>query len=65
MVSDPEIDQLILKMLEGRRGQQLTETQLASALVLGLVEVRESLRRLEGEGRLRRDGEFFWIEVSE
>jgi len=65
MASDTDTDRRILAYLDGKNSSAaltITDEQMARSLGFGLCDVRNSLSRLEHDGRVRRDGQSFWTE---
>ncbi len=65
MASDADTDRRIIAYLDGKNSSAaltITDEKIALSLVLGLGEFRNSLSRLEHDGRVRRDGQDCWTE---
>jgi hypothetical protein len=63
MASDVDTDRRILAYLDGKNSSAaltLTDAEIARSLRFGLENVRNSLMRLEDQGRVHRDGQKFW-----
>ena len=65
MASDTDTDRRILAYLDGKNSSaalSITDEQMARSLGLELGNVRNSVGRLENDGRVRRDGQNFRTE---